>query len=121
MSTWSDQTALEFGCSRRWATYERFAGEVQMNQFRAIDGVSALAESFDVFLIDQFGVLHDGLQPYRGQLNASPSLKSMARTLYCCPTLANGQQLISPGWAIWAFQATYSTMWSRRVKLLGKA
>ncbi|RUX77140.1 TIGR01459 family HAD-type hydrolase, partial [Mesorhizobium sp. M2A.F.Ca.ET.040.01.1.1] len=29
-----------------------------------LDGVAALAERYDVFLLDQFGVLHDGQQPY---------------------------------------------------------
>lgn len=32
----------------------------------ALSGVSALAERFDLFLLDQFGVLHDGSEPYPG-------------------------------------------------------
>lgn len=34
-----------------------------MDQYRAIDGLAALADYFDFFLIDQFGVLHDGVPP----------------------------------------------------------
>jgi len=52
-----------------------------MNQFRAIDGVSVLAESFDVFLIDQFGVLHDGLQPYRGAIECLAKLKEHGKNV----------------------------------------
>jgi len=31
-----------------------------------IDGLARIAESYDVFLIDQWGVLHDGRRPYPG-------------------------------------------------------
>lgn len=40
-----------------------------------LDGVAALAERYDVFLLDQFGVLHDGQQPYPGAVEALSALK----------------------------------------------
>jgi HAD superfamily hydrolase (TIGR01459 family) len=35
-----------------------------------VDGVASLADRFDVFLIDQYGVLHDGVGPYPGVVDA---------------------------------------------------
>ena len=35
-----------------------------------IAGVEALVEDFDVFLVDQFGVLHDGSAAYPGAVDA---------------------------------------------------
>ena len=35
-----------------------------------VDGVASLVARFDVFLIDQYGVLHDGVGPYPGVIDA---------------------------------------------------
>ncbi len=40
-----------------------------------INGVEQLAERYDVFLLDQFGVLHDGQRPYPGAVDALAALK----------------------------------------------
>lgn len=47
-----------------------------MVAYRTIEGLSAVAESFDHFLIDQFGVLHDGVKPYRGTVECLANLKA---------------------------------------------
>jgi len=41
----------------------------------SLDGVRDLAARFDYFLVDQFGVLHDGQQPYLGAPEALLALK----------------------------------------------
>ncbi|TIM20964.1 MAG: TIGR01459 family HAD-type hydrolase, partial [Mesorhizobium sp.] len=40
-----------------------------------LDGIGPLAERYDVFLLDQFGVLHDGTRPYPGAVAALSALK----------------------------------------------
>jgi HAD superfamily hydrolase (TIGR01459 family) len=45
------------------------------------EGVGALAERYDVFLLDQFGVLHDGQQPYAGAVEALSALKRAGKTV----------------------------------------
>ena len=52
-----------------------------MELYRAIDSVSALADSFDLFLIDQFGVLHDGVQPYQGAIECLAKLKEHGKSV----------------------------------------
>ena len=47
-----------------------------MTEYRKIGGLSALADQFDLFLIDQFGVLHDGVNPYRGAAECLAKLKA---------------------------------------------
>ena len=44
--------------------------------YRKVSGLSALVDSFDLFLIDQFGVLHDGTTPYHGTLDCLERLKA---------------------------------------------
>lgn len=46
-----------------------------------LDGLAALAERYDVFLLDQFGVLHDGRQPYPGAVEALSALKRAGKTV----------------------------------------
>jgi HAD superfamily hydrolase (TIGR01459 family) len=41
----------------------------------------SLAQRFDVFLIDQFGVLHDGSAPYPGAVEALSSLKAAGKKI----------------------------------------
>ncbi|MHA6644052.1 HAD family hydrolase [Mesorhizobium sp. A623] len=53
----------------------------------AIDGpelladLRQLAERFDAFFVDQFGVLHDGNAPYPGAVEALLSLKAAGKTI----------------------------------------
>ncbi|AZO17116.1 TIGR01459 family HAD-type hydrolase [Mesorhizobium sp. M2A.F.Ca.ET.043.05.1.1] len=46
-----------------------------------LDGIAALAERYDVFLLDQFGVLHDGQRPYPGAVEALSALKRAGKTV----------------------------------------
>jgi HAD superfamily hydrolase (TIGR01459 family) len=43
--------------------------------------LSALLDRYDVFFIDQFGVLHDGTSPYPGAVNALLRLKTAGKTV----------------------------------------
>lgn len=43
------------------------------------DGIRDLAERFDVFILDQFGVLHDGTAPYPGAVEALVRLKQAGK------------------------------------------
>ena len=52
-----------------------------MVAYRTIEGLSAVADSFDLFLIDQFGVLHDGVNPYRGTVECLASLKAHGKSV----------------------------------------
>jgi HAD superfamily hydrolase (TIGR01459 family) len=47
---------------------------------RELAGVSGLADLFDCFILDQFGVLHDGVSPYPGVLECLLALKRMGKT-----------------------------------------
>ncbi|HEX7565239.1 MAG TPA: TIGR01459 family HAD-type hydrolase [Bradyrhizobium sp.] len=49
--------------------------------YRKIERLSAVADSFDLFMIDQFGVLHDGVRPYRGAVECLASLKSRGKSV----------------------------------------
>lgn len=42
-------------------------------------GMRELAERFDVFVLDQFGVLHDGVAPYPGAVDALAQLKAAGK------------------------------------------
>ncbi|TIM27705.1 MAG: TIGR01459 family HAD-type hydrolase [Mesorhizobium sp.] len=46
-----------------------------------LDGIGALVERYQVFLLDQFGVLHDGTNPYPGAVAALSALKRAGRTI----------------------------------------
>ncbi|ESX83530.1 TIGR01459 family HAD-type hydrolase [Mesorhizobium sp. LSHC412B00] len=46
-----------------------------------LNGISHLAERYDVFLLDQFGVLHDGASPYPGAVEALSTLKRAGKTI----------------------------------------
>lgn len=52
-----------------------------MGQYQAIDGVAGLADLFDVFLIDQFGVLHDGVRPYPGAVECLARLRQHGKNV----------------------------------------
>lgn len=40
-----------------------------MTRARAINGLGAIADRYDLFLFDQYGVLHDGQRPYAGTVD----------------------------------------------------
>lgn len=45
----------------------------------ALPGVAALAERFDGFIVDQWGVLHDGSRPYPGALDCLERLRAAGK------------------------------------------
>ena len=42
-------------------------------------GIRDLAERFDVFILDQFGVLHDGVAPYSGAVETLVRLQELGK------------------------------------------
>ncbi|TPM37818.1 TIGR01459 family HAD-type hydrolase [Mesorhizobium sp. B2-3-4] len=46
-----------------------------------LDGIASLAQRYEVFLLDQFGVLHDGQAPYPGAVAALSALKRAGKTV----------------------------------------
>jgi HAD superfamily hydrolase (TIGR01459 family) len=46
-----------------------------------LDGIGPLAERYEIFLLDQFGVLHDGQVPYPGAVEALSALKRAGKTV----------------------------------------
>jgi HAD superfamily hydrolase (TIGR01459 family) len=49
------------------------------NKPRFIPGLSGIADKYDIFLIDQWGVLHNGIQPYPGVIEALNGLKNLGK------------------------------------------
>ncbi|MCR9221965.1 MAG: TIGR01459 family HAD-type hydrolase [Alphaproteobacteria bacterium] len=45
---------------------------------RIIDGLSAVAEAYGLFVIDQWGVLHDGVKPHPGAVEAMERLRALS-------------------------------------------
>ena len=52
-----------------------------MQDYCSVGGLGAIAQSFDLFLIDQFGVLHDGHRPYDGAVDCLTQLKAAGKTV----------------------------------------
>ncbi len=52
-----------------------------MTAFTALGGISEIAEDYDLFLVDQFGVLHDGQNPYSGAIQVLEALKVRGKTV----------------------------------------
>ena len=52
-----------------------------MQDYCSVGGLGAIAQSFDLFLIDQFGVLHDGHRPYDGAVDCLKRLKAAGKTV----------------------------------------
>ncbi|MER8490760.1 TIGR01459 family HAD-type hydrolase [Mesorhizobium australicum] len=46
-----------------------------------LDSIAPLAERYQIFLLDQFGVLHDGQAPYPGSVDALSTLKRAGKTV----------------------------------------
>jgi HAD superfamily hydrolase (TIGR01459 family) len=52
-----------------------------MQKLASIHGFKEIADQFEVFLLDQFGVLHDGKRPYPGVLDAIEELQKGGKQL----------------------------------------
>lgn len=52
-----------------------------MTRYQTIGGLKEIAEGYDLFLIDQFGVLHDGQRPYPGAIQVLDELRSREKTV----------------------------------------
>lgn len=48
---------------------------------RPITGLSALADSYDLFIIDQWGVLHNGAEAFPGAVDAMKALKDAGKSV----------------------------------------
>jgi HAD superfamily hydrolase (TIGR01459 family) len=48
---------------------------------KRIDGLREIADQFDLFLVDQYGVLHDGIAAYPGAIEAVAKLASSGRNV----------------------------------------
>jgi HAD superfamily hydrolase (TIGR01459 family) len=48
---------------------------------RPIKGLSEIADDFEAFLVDQFGVMHDGRRPYDGAAEALTTLKQAGKSV----------------------------------------
>ena len=44
-----------------------------------IEGVEEIVDSYDYFILDIFGVIHDGIRPFEGTVNALKMLQSMGK------------------------------------------
>ena len=69
---------------------------------RSIAGLNSICESFDLFLIDQFGVLHDGTRPYDGAIECLERLKAAGKSVILLSnsgkrTAANIERLLAMG------------------------
>ena len=78
--------------------------------YRKIARLSALADSFDLFMIDQFGVLHDGVSPYLGAIECLASLKARGKGVVLLSNSGNGLPPTSQGSLTSAFPASRSIM-----------
>lgn len=54
---------------------------MSVKRIERLDGIGPLAERYEVFLLDQFGVLHDGTRPYPGAVAALSALKHAGKTV----------------------------------------
>ncbi|ESY75319.1 TIGR01459 family HAD-type hydrolase [Mesorhizobium sp. M0051] len=54
---------------------------MSVKRIERLDGIGPLAERYEVLLLDQFGVLHDGTWPYPGAVAALRALKHAGKTV----------------------------------------
>jgi HAD superfamily hydrolase (TIGR01459 family) len=52
-----------------------------MNNYRIINSISDVSDNFDYFIIDLWGVLHDGTAPYPNALNTLKTLKDSGKKI----------------------------------------
>lgn len=80
----------------------------------ALAGTAALAERFDFFLVDQFGVLHDGRRPYEGAVEALDKLAAQGKHVVVLTnsgkrSAANEDRIVALGFARASFLAVMSS------------
>ncbi|MBX2886154.1 MAG: TIGR01459 family HAD-type hydrolase [Granulosicoccus sp.] len=71
---------------------------------KQLDGLSSIVSEFDVFLIDQYGVLHNGVEPYPGAVETLTALKAENKQTVVLSnsgkrSVANIQRMASLGFA----------------------
>lgn len=84
-------------------------------------GLAALVERYDLFLVDQFGVLHDGESAYPGAIEALGRLKDAGRTIVLISNsgrradgnIARLAALGFPRWSYHAFVSSGEVAWMR--------
>ncbi len=54
---------------------------VLASRMKSIKGLGEIAGGYDLFLIDQWGVIHDGETPYEGAIDALAQLKALGRSV----------------------------------------
>jgi len=64
-----------------------------MTSTQRCDGIAAIADRFALFLVDQFGVLHDGQHPYSGVVDCLQRLAERGRRVVL---LSNSGKLAEP-------------------------
>lgn len=79
-----------------------------MADYRSIQGLRAISDLFDLFLIDQFGVLHDGVRPYEGAIECLTNLKAKRKSVVLLSNsgkraAANVTRLIEFGFPVGSF------------------
>ncbi|HMA14940.1 MAG TPA: TIGR01459 family HAD-type hydrolase [Kiloniellaceae bacterium] len=63
-----------------------------MSDSRLLGGLAPLAARYDVFLLDQFGVLHDGSTPYPGALPCLEALRAAGKRVIVLSNSGTRQQ-----------------------------
>jgi HAD superfamily hydrolase (TIGR01459 family) len=53
----------------------------QSASMKLVDGISQLVDDYDVFLLDMWGLLHDGSRPFDGVLQTIANLKESGKTM----------------------------------------
>lgn len=57
-----------------------------------LSGVSKIADNYDIFLLDVWGVLHNGLTPYSGTLKCLENLKEQGKTICLVSNTCNREK-----------------------------
>ena len=70
----------------------------------SLPGIASLIDRFDVFFLDQFGVLHDGAAPYPGALDCLRAIKMAEKKIVILSnsgkrSAENGKRMIQLGFA----------------------
>ena len=55
--------------------------QIEMQKSVSINGLQEIVDRFDIFFLDQFGVLHDGKRPYAGVLDAIEELQDQSKQI----------------------------------------
>jgi HAD superfamily hydrolase (TIGR01450 family) len=84
--------------ARRFASTESLYGTSQdststgTRSLNHIDGIQSLSSKYDTFLLDMWGVMHNGIEPYEGVLDAVKQLKKENKKMII---LSNSSKRIS--------------------------